>query len=348
MKKFLISVGMMLVGMAVLQAEQLSFVTVMSAPVGSFAQVETQGQASVDNLDLHKGAVTLKGTQSAKLGKVTLDDSTLGGDVTQFKTNTLNLKKNGTIKGGSLIADTLTINQNTNAIILGTLSSDATITTMAAKTRNLNINNGDSKITYRAVDAVFDWTQNTKTPGLSYNGNSNVKLLKGKKSNPTRCLVVKNLCEEIGNYQDENSRCQIKKGRPVRTSDPDHKIGCQKGIAKLDYGTDNDNYTCNETVQPIPSGCVPGEPCDTCSEGITYIDTSTVAAGCGIEPKSGGATYADWRIRKATYRCELQYNRTEGCVINESIPSPDADSCGEWKRTTCKLYYPEDEWCLKS
>lgn len=324
MKKFLISVGVMLVGMTLLQAEQLSFVTLMSAPVGSFAQVETKGTASVENLDLHKSAVTLKGTQSAKLGKVTLGNSTLGGDVTQFKTDTLNLAKNGTIKGGSLIADTLTINQNTNAIISNTLSSDATITTMAAKTRRLNINNGDSTITgHSDIDAVFNWETNTNTPGDAYEGNKDVKLLKGHENEPIKCLVLRSDCEEITSHCSSTRRC--------KWGDAGLFTGMKCGVS-LEYGADlSKYYSCDGMVQPIPvENCTLGGKCEDCTPGVIYIDTNVNALGCGKEEVFSAT--ANWWIHKATYTCVEHYSRNSTCP---SSTVASEDSCGEVTKAHC-------------
>lgn len=99
-------------------AEQMQFVTTLSSPMGTFAQVETADPASVTvaplvnfcNSRASVGAVALKGAD-AYLETLSLKNATvLGGDTPEFRiSGALNVTDGAEVTGGRLMADKLSV-----------------------------------------------------------------------------------------------------------------------------------------------------------------------------------------------------------------------------------------------
>ena len=160
MKKLLLVLAMS--GCACLaQADTMSFITVLSSPVGSFNKLETAdpslpayGKAvnfctRVGN----GGVVELKGTQTAVLGRTDVtgggmylsSGTTLGKtDQGKFSLNNITLKKGGNITGGRLFANTATVNNAASGKAVALHGE--TLTIAGAKTKKLDVANGNSYI----------------------------------------------------------------------------------------------------------------------------------------------------------------------------------------------------------
>ena len=181
MKRYTYWIFLLVMGFCSAQADQLSFVTVMSAPMGSFNQVETAANATAGTVTLHRvNSVTLKGTESANLGEVVLNgNASLEGTVSQFKTTWLQVAKDGEIQGGSLTANTMYLNTPTKAKVSDTLSGS--ITANFAGADNLYVNQTDSWIVLDPGQAIgkVEW---------KLKGFSGEYLLEGK--DPVRKLCV--------------------------------------------------------------------------------------------------------------------------------------------------------------
>ena len=153
MKKLLLVLAMS--GCACLaQADTMSFITVLSSPVGSFNKLETAdpslpayGKAVNFCTQLGNGGVVeLKGTQTAVLGRTNVtgggmylsSGTTLGKtDQGKFSLNNITLKKGGNITGGRLFANTVAVN-NVAAGKAGNLYGN-TLTLAGAKTNDLMV-----------------------------------------------------------------------------------------------------------------------------------------------------------------------------------------------------------------
>lgn len=143
------------------QADTMSFITVLSSPVGSFNKLETAdpslpayGKAvnfctRVGN----GGVVELKGTQTAVLGRTDVtgggmylsSGTTLGKtDQGKFSLNNITLKKGGNITGGRLFANTVAVNNAASGKAVALHGE--TLTIAGAKTKKLDVANGNSYI----------------------------------------------------------------------------------------------------------------------------------------------------------------------------------------------------------
>ena len=91
--------------------ENLSFVTTMSGPVGSFSQVDATGKATATTVTLYNvGDIYLNAGsnyRTAKLGAVQVNDKTLKSDANAFKAQTLTLKQNGVLEASRLVTKSL-------------------------------------------------------------------------------------------------------------------------------------------------------------------------------------------------------------------------------------------------
>ena len=155
------------------QADTMSFITVLSSPVGSFNKLETADPslpAYGNTVNFctqlgNGGVVELKGTQSAELGKSGVSGggmylssgTTLGKtDQGKFSLNNIALRQGGNITGGRIFANTVTVN-NAAAGKAGNLYGN-TLTLAGAKTKTLNVNSGASQITAQHDAADMVWS----------------------------------------------------------------------------------------------------------------------------------------------------------------------------------------------
>lgn len=172
MKKLLLILAMS--GCACLaQADTMSFITVLSSPVGSFNKLETAdpslpayGKAvnfctRVGN----GGVVELKGTQAAVLGRTDVtgggvylsSGTTLGKtDQGKFSLNNITLGKGGNVMGGRLFANTVSVDYAASGKAEALYGN--TLTIAGAKTKTLDVNSGASKITAQHDSADMVWS----------------------------------------------------------------------------------------------------------------------------------------------------------------------------------------------
>lgn len=172
MKKEFILIGGALLGALSLQAEQLTFITTMSAPVGVFSRVETQTSAVVTNTDLYEvGELRLNGgeNRSVQLGNVTFgNQSQMASDAGKLQVAAVNVNKGGTLAGKHLIATNLQAQAETNLKVGDTLYSP-TLNVDYARVDNLEINNGAygkiSRGTSAQTPQTLTWDTNTEGSG---------------------------------------------------------------------------------------------------------------------------------------------------------------------------------------
>ena len=148
MKKVLIVLSFVF-GAVCVNAEQMKFVTTLSSPLGTFAQLETVDYGVVTSTPLvnfcnsraFAGAVTLKGA-NAYLQTLTLKNgTTLGGNAPEYRIGgTLNAVSGGELTGGRLLADKVTVTGSSEAksSVAETLYADA-LTVKGAKADSLSI-----------------------------------------------------------------------------------------------------------------------------------------------------------------------------------------------------------------
>jgi len=163
MKKFLLMTFMLLP--AVLCSEELKFVTVLSSPVGTFNRVEevdsqTPVTSPVINFctKLGSGNVQLNGRGNPSAAKLNLaSNAELGGNVSEYRLQTLTMRYGGTLKGSRLLANT--VNANTTPTLIK--SSDiyaSTLNVQGAKTVGLNVGNGKSVMSGTESNREMVWS----------------------------------------------------------------------------------------------------------------------------------------------------------------------------------------------
>lgn len=190
MKKLLI-LGLLSAGLSV-NAAEMSFITVLSSPVGTFNRLEAvdfSAPATASTVNFctkvgSSGSVQLKGLQSASLGAVALaSDTRLGrsgsGD---YVLNSIRLNSNGTVQGGRLLANRVIVSgqgvgKSNN--LYGT-----TLTLAGAKTTNLNVGSGNSVMSGTGSAKEMVWSNEYQSDNACKDGSACAKqyLLKTKGS----------------------------------------------------------------------------------------------------------------------------------------------------------------------
>ncbi|MBO5011556.1 MAG: hypothetical protein J6C49_03780 [Elusimicrobiaceae bacterium] len=165
MKK-LISVFTMMFLCSLSYAESMKFITVLSSPVGTFNKLEAVDPTSsaygktinfCTNIGT-QGVVELKGTKPAALTTVSLARNTTLGktDEGKFSLNNIILKQGGSIRGGRLFANTVTVNNAASGKANNLYGNHLTVA--GAKTKTLDVNGGDSNITTQHAAADMVWS----------------------------------------------------------------------------------------------------------------------------------------------------------------------------------------------
>lgn len=123
MKKVFLVLSL-LSGAILLNAEQMQFVTTLSSPLGTFAQLETADYGAVASVPLVNfcnsrasvGAVRLKGA-NAYLQTLNLKNgTTLGGNAPEFRIAAgLNVNNGATVEGGRLVSNAATVSGASSA-----------------------------------------------------------------------------------------------------------------------------------------------------------------------------------------------------------------------------------------
>ncbi|MBP3513507.1 MAG: hypothetical protein J6J74_03335 [Elusimicrobiaceae bacterium] len=135
-------------------AESMKFITVLSSPVGTFNKLEAVDPAQpakgntvnfCTNIGT-QGVVELKGTKPATLTTVVLSNNTTLGktDEGKFSLSKIELHSGGSIKGGRLFGNTVTVNNAASGKANNLYGNELTIA--GAKTKTLDVGSGKSKI----------------------------------------------------------------------------------------------------------------------------------------------------------------------------------------------------------
>ena len=116
--KRVLTVLVLLSGACVLHAEQMTFVTTLSSPLGTFAQLETADYSATTSVPLLNfcntrasvGTVTLKGADTYLQTLSLKNGTTLGGNTPEYRiSGTLSVNNNSEVTGGRLLANTATV-----------------------------------------------------------------------------------------------------------------------------------------------------------------------------------------------------------------------------------------------
>ncbi len=205
--------GFMLLIAGVCHGEEMEFVTVLSSPVGAFANLETADSSSPTHAKVvqfgarstETGTIQIVGTQSStnypSLGAVSLkkgtslssknaeDGSSLGAEEMRASRMEVNLK--GEVVGGSLLANTMAVNANDTylelneegkgKLVIGENSSSASTSVKTAGAQDKLIIHRDTT----AIDQFDRGTQNFD-PGMKWRNRIPVK---GSPSSTTTFLL---------------------------------------------------------------------------------------------------------------------------------------------------------------
>ena len=105
-------------------AEQMTFVTTLSSPLGTFAQLETADYSATTSVPLLNfcntrasvGTVTLKGADTYLQTLSLKNGTTLGGNTPEYRiSGTLNVNNNSEVTGGRLLANTASLSGASSA-----------------------------------------------------------------------------------------------------------------------------------------------------------------------------------------------------------------------------------------
>ncbi len=298
MKRFFIYAVLVLIP-ASIQAEDLQFVTTLSSPVGTFAQLETADPTSAAvspvvnfcNTRTSTGRIELRGA-NAYLQNLTLKNgTTLGGSVQEYRlSSSLNVNSGGSVKGKRLLANNMSLSgassvnsQVNNTLYVSSMGVKGAKTgslTIPSKVQTSNTGNNDEMEWSNIYSR--DYTSGGSATGSSYSS----YLLKSK-------------------------RCEPPAGEPTSQSCPSGYIGTQ---------TRTWNYnTCSWNAWQGTCTCNPpaGEPTtQACPSGYTGTKTRT------------------WNYST----CSWNAWNSSGCE-KEECDDADADLCvscgGTWSSITC-------------
>ena len=122
--KRVLTVLVLLSGAYILHAEQMTFVTTLSSPLGTFAQLETADYSATTSVPLLNfcntrspaGTVTLKGADTYLQTLSLKNGTTLGGNTPEYRiSGTLSVNNNSEVTGGCLLANTATVSGASSA-----------------------------------------------------------------------------------------------------------------------------------------------------------------------------------------------------------------------------------------
>lgn len=293
------------------QADTMSFITVLSSPVGSFNKLETAdpslpayGKAVNFCTQVGNGGVVeLKGTQSAELGKSGVSGggmylssgTTLGKtDQGKFSLNNIALRQGGNITGGRIFANTVTVN-NAAAGKAGNLYGN-TLTLAGAKTKTLNVNSGASQITAQHDGADMAWSNEYQDDAACKTGSACAKqyLLKSK-GGSAPCAN-----EKARTYWNGSACVCPSAGRPSPVGylseydiccylDGEKKEPCWKwgpSAASTHWSWTETNSSTESCVIDTNMGYIGAANCPTCTK--TCDSRIAVGVGCVEDTPSGG------------------------------------------------------------
>ena len=122
MKK--IAVFVLLLGACVLNAEEMRFVTTLSSPLGTFAQLETADPSALSSVPLvnfcnsraSAGTVTLQGADTYIQTLALKNATVLGGNTPEYRiSGALSVNNNSEVTGGRLLANTASLSGASSA-----------------------------------------------------------------------------------------------------------------------------------------------------------------------------------------------------------------------------------------
>ena len=122
MKK--IAVFVLLLGACVLNAEEMRFVTTLSSPLGTFAQLETADPSALSSVPLvnfcnsraSAGTVTLQGADTYIQTLALKNATVLGGNTPEYRiSGALSVNNNSEVTGGRLLANAATVSGASSA-----------------------------------------------------------------------------------------------------------------------------------------------------------------------------------------------------------------------------------------
>ena len=168
MKKFFI-LCLLTLGVSVVSAEEMRFITTLSSPVGTFAQLETAHPqvytespvVNFCNTRVNSGRMTLAGANAYVTNMRLAASTTMGGDVPEYRisaTPGILMYAGARITGGRLMADAVTFSDdsqpksNVTSTLYGT-----DITLRGVKTTNLTIP-GQVQTTNQGAGDEMEWS----------------------------------------------------------------------------------------------------------------------------------------------------------------------------------------------
>ena len=196
MKK--IAVFVLLLGACVLNAEEMRFVTTLSSPLGTFAQLETADPSALSSVPLvnfcnsraSAGTVTLQGADTYIQTLALKNATVLGGNTPEYRiSGALSVNNNSEVTGGRLLANAATVSGASSAKskVEGVLYASA-LKVKGAKTAGLTIP-GQVQTSGSGNNDELEWsniyTKDYKSDGSATGSDSYTSyLLKSKSATP--------------------------------------------------------------------------------------------------------------------------------------------------------------------
>ncbi|WP_428081081.1 hypothetical protein [Candidatus Avelusimicrobium alvi] len=222
--KRVLTVLVLLSGACVLHAEEMKFVTTLSSPLGTFAQLETADYSATTSVPLlnfcntrsSAGTVALKGADTYLQTLSLKNGTTLGGNTPEYRiSGTLSVNNNSEVTGGRLLANAATVSGSSSAKskVEDTLYA-ASLKVKGAKAVNLTIP-GQVQTSGQGGDDELEWsniyTKDYKSDGSTTGSNSYTSyLLKTKGTPEPECNLTWADCitdTEWRDFDEENCQC---------------------------------------------------------------------------------------------------------------------------------------------
>ncbi len=205
-------------------AEQMTFVTTLSSPLGTFAQLETADYSATTSVPLlnfcntrsSAGTVALKGADTYLQTLSLKNGTTLGGNTPEYRiSGTLAVNAGGEVEGGRLLANAATVSGASSAKskVEDTLYA-ASLKVKGAKAASLTIP-GQVQTSGQGGDDELEWsniyTKDYKSDGSTTGSNSYTSyLLKTKGTPEPECNLTWADCitdTEWRDFDEENCQC---------------------------------------------------------------------------------------------------------------------------------------------
>lgn len=269
--KRVLTVLVLLSGAYILHAEQMTFVTTLSSPLGTFAQLETADPSASASAPLVNfcnsrssvGTVTLKGADSYLRTLHLKNGTTLGGNVAQWRiAEGLHINDGGTLEGGRLMANTVTVSGAASASarsqVTDTLYVSA-VTVKGAKADSLTIS-GQTETAGTGSGTTLYWSNEYTCDYKGAGQSSGTMKREGDVRSISPGTPLSDTCDDSMNvFQGyKNTSCNDVSYRIIISN-----LGCYK------FNTD-------------------GTPVGVCSSGAAYADFPQVPASDCSNTFGGG------------------------------------------------------------